>query len=239
MHIPHKYNSAVNISTTSATSKVSIVMSPIHGCQLLLLPAEIRNLIYQYARVNYITEESFFSPFRGYSYNPLDFPDPPPLLLTCRQIYKEAAPIIFSEVHFGFYQNCGSILIVRRCGPIIPAAVQSLGLCMDACSYEPAVQYLQKLLGQAARPKRLHLFWGPSTIPTMRNDAFQPILMDFLVSLQSLTTLVLSGNYGEDFYEFAKSCLDARVITRTASHRSTLSSKDKEKGLEVLDSLKV
>ncbi|KAI1752887.1 hypothetical protein F4782DRAFT_498952 [Xylaria castorea] len=239
MPIAHKYDSAVDVSRAPVSSKASVVMSPTHPCLLFLLPAEIRNLIYRYASVNYTIDESFVSPFRGYSYNPRDFREPPPLLLTCRQIYREASPIIFSDVHFRFLQDCGSILIVRRCGPIVPAAIQSLRLDMDACSYEPAVQYLQRLLGQTGRPRRLHLCWGPSQIPTMRNDAFQPALMDFLGSLKSLTTLILSGAYGDDFYKFTKKSLRARVITTRASNHGASSLRGDEEVPEISDSSKV
>ncbi|KAI1169932.1 hypothetical protein F4777DRAFT_584402 [Nemania sp. FL0916] len=212
MHFVDALDSAVDVSNAPVSSKALLVVPSTHPCLLLLLPAEIRTLIYQYASVNYTIEESFYSPVRGYFYHPRDLLQPPPLLLTCWQVYREAAHVIFSNVHFQFLQDRGSILIVRRCGPIVPAAIQSLRLDMDACSYEPAVQYLQRLLGQAGRPRHLHLCWGPSRIPTMRNDAFQPGLMDFLGSLDSLTTLVLSGSYGHDFYQFTKKSLRARVI---------------------------
>lgn len=45
-------------------------MSATNPCRLVDLPAEIRNLIYQYARVNYATEVTFVGAFRGYHYDP-------------------------------------------------------------------------------------------------------------------------------------------------------------------------
>ncbi|KAI1288305.1 hypothetical protein F5Y03DRAFT_93794 [Xylaria venustula] len=179
---------------------------------LMLLPPEIRILIYKYAAHNDTTETIFYGPTRGYFYDKRHFTAPLALLRTCQQISEEASPIFFANVHLRFIQNCGSILQVRSCGPIVPAAIRRLHLDLDVASCDPALYLLKGVIGYPEGLRFVHIDWTDRHIPMMRNDAFETPLVDFLRRLSGLEVLRLSGDYGRDFLQCAKKSLNKRVI---------------------------
>lgn len=129
---------------------------------LFILPAEIRNLIYEYCAINYTTEVTLYSPFRGYSLDYHQYQPPtaplqiPALLQTCQKIAHEARPILYANVRLRFRQSGGSIMWVWACGApvLVPSAVRNLHLELDASSCEPAISFLRDLFLRELRGGR-------------------------------------------------------------------------------------
>ncbi|KAI1120066.1 hypothetical protein F5Y10DRAFT_290404 [Nemania abortiva] len=186
--------------------------SPQPSFHFMLLPFEIRIMIYKYAAYNYTTEVGFCGPTRGYIYDKQDFTAPLALLQTCRQISEEASPIFFADVDLCFFQDCGSVLVVRSCGPIVPSAIRRLRLDLDVASCDPALYLLQWVVGQPEGLRVVHISWTDRHIPTIRNDAFDTPLIGFLQQLEGLEVLMLSGDYGNDFLQCAQRSLRAKVV---------------------------
>ncbi|KAI0147052.1 hypothetical protein GGR57DRAFT_264650 [Xylariaceae sp. FL1272] len=189
---------------------MTLILKPIP--HLISLPLEVRLLIYEYCAINYTSESVFFWPMRAYQHQPEDFPGQPALLLTCRQIFHEASPILHSTVHFNFQQNCGSIMKVRSCGPIVPSLVRSLHLDLDFSSCAPAISFLDSLFDGSQSIKFLSVSWTDCHIPIIRNDAYKTPLLRFVEGMEGLRVLTLTGEYGEDFLQSAKKLLQAEIL---------------------------
>jgi hypothetical protein len=151
-----------------------------------LLLFEIRIHVYKNSAYNYTTQVSFYRPMRGYYYDRRGFPGRPALLQTCRRISDEAGPVFYANAYFRFIQNCGSILKVSSCGPIVSSATRHLQLDLDASSCDPALSFSNSLLGQPNDVRSVQINWADSCIPMVRKSAFGTPLLKFLARLRGL-----------------------------------------------------
>ncbi len=94
----------------------------------------------------------------------------------------------------------------------MPSAIRRLRLDLDVASCDPALYLLGDLIGTPDSLRFVHIDWTDRHIPTMRNDAFETPLVDLLQRFYGLEVLVLSGDYGKDFFQCAEQSLQARVV---------------------------
>ncbi|XXG95820.1 hypothetical protein Hte_002091 [Hypoxylon texense] len=209
------------MSLVPTSTETTLQVGRQSALHLLTLPPELRHHIYEYCAVNYTAEVSFYSPFRGYSLDPRRFLRAPPLLRTCRQLAREAGPVLSARVGLRFQQGAGSVLSVSACGPVAPSAIRRLHLDLDPSSCEPALRFLETFLLDDPTPtgiSTVRVRWSKVGVPEKEMDAmgdachFWRPAVAFLGRLKGLRVLELVGDYHADFVPCANEALGIEVV---------------------------
>lgn len=176
---------------------------------LLSLPPEIRNQIYRRVLM--------YNPQLGLLLRPRiedahsatlrssRSMNAPSILRICRQIYREALPIVYSETTFSFGDPKHNLRWLDQIGPVNVQLLKRLRILVPASWWDAAWDYNQlswyKLLDRLARKatglRHLYVYWdfGVQDLGIGKDLRFVRALAKF----QGLQSLIISGGYAQQW----------------------------------------
>lgn len=210
-----------------------VITPAINNATFLTLPVEIRLLVYDLLLVSRFdgpvrTENPSWAVGNTYQKLVLLFMNPAPryrtmepgILRTCKQVYREANPILYSQNAFAISHPKQMFRLVGQIGPVNVKLVKTLQIWVPwGSDLAPWLQLLHFLAEEATGLRSLELGWGANcaSLPHLERGANERGLgdnLDFvrtLGNIRGLEELVIEGYYAKNWPAYLERRLGMRV----------------------------
>ncbi|PGH26910.1 hypothetical protein AJ80_01493 [Polytolypa hystricis UAMH7299] len=224
---PHHDSSegSLSVSTTSNAEQKST---------LLALPAEIRIQIYVLLLVSWFDPKSnpgFIVPNTRQKMVVVDMaraPEhrtmEPAILRTCKQVYHEAIPILYSRNVFNLSEPEKVLQFLAQIGPANIKFVRSLDIWVPLCAdLLPWLELLKALSKKATGLRSIELAWDARPLMLQREDTKMSLganvlFVRALAKIQGLEKLRISGFYAKHWPSYLKEEMDVQVQAEFGHH---------------------
>ncbi|KAK2734197.1 hypothetical protein FQN57_001851 [Myotisia sp. PD_48] len=199
----------------------------------LALPTEIRLQIYELVLICWRDKECILPDVSESRVTPLGFNNPkytkivPAVLQTCRQIYSEAIPILYSSNRFRFVGTTTASTFLVQIGPTNVKLLKSLSLGILPMSKVPVSDWLNlldALVTKATGLRSLEVVWVQAGPPTWRLDGTHGthgdnvLFVHALAKFRHLKELKIRGWYAKHWPSFLSEKLPGVQVVAVPGH---------------------
>lgn len=192
---------------------------------LLSLPPEIRNQIYRRVLIYNSQVGHFLRPrtenAQSGALRSSSTRNAPSILRICRQIYREASPILYSETTFtfSFSDPKHDLIWLDQIGPVSVQLLKRLHILVPAVWLDGRAYYcsswynlLDRLARKAIGLRHLYVYWGCGAGKDLR-------FVRDLAKFQGLQTLIISGSYAQHWPSYLTEKTGVRVLEKWPASR--------------------
>jgi len=197
--------------------------------RFLKLPVEIRLRIYDYALVSRSDRAKNLSPVKWNKKKIIFYEaeDPtkrmvyPALLRSCKTIYNEASPILYSKNTFYVDNPKTTIMFLHQIGSVNTMRLRTLDIWVTWGSPGPWIELFAMLSQRATGLRNVIITWGgswKSAPEQIRGLGDNLEFVRALSKIRGLEKLEMSGYYAKAWPAFLEESMGVRVIAKTGHY---------------------